>query len=206
MSLPPPILAADPLRPPPEHPGADPAADPILSGYGARDTEPAGEAAGLPVGPEEVTAVLVGLFDGLAQLRGPHWHAEPEEFAMAAPPIARELNKPDTTLAAWLAKHGDALLIVLGLGAVVVPRAYIEWRVMQLRRELARQQAAGEPPGGYAEPQPLYPDAGPYGPPAPPPPRGAGSDLREPGAVEAAPAIPTDPGRLAASVSSILGS
>lgn len=206
-SLPPPILGADPLRPPPADALAD---DPILAGYGAdAGDEPAGEAAGIPVGPAEVTAVLVGVFDGLAQLRGPHWHAEPDEFAMAAPPIARYLSQPDTTVAAWLATHGDALLIVLGMGAVVVPRAFIEYRIIRERaaeRELAQQQ---EPTDGY---RPLHPQA--YA--------GAGSDAAraadEPPGGGAGPGlspargreghadgIPSDPRALAASVAGILG-
>ena len=212
MTLPPPILGADPLRPP----NAEQlAGDPILEGYGApAPGDDAGEAAGIPVGPAEVTAVLVGLFDGLATIRGPHWHAEPQEFAMAAPRLALYLSQPDTSVAAWLAAHGDQLLIVVGLGAVVVPRAMIEYQVIRRRRDELRREleaaaiAQQEHAGGYRPltPQP-HAGAGAYagGAADDAPPGGAGGDLSAAGWQEPAMGRETDPGSLAASVGGILG-
>lgn len=198
-----PTLGADPLRPPP----ADFGADPILDSYGAEPAidEPAGEAAGVPLDAEAVTGILVGIFDGLAQLRGPHWHAEPAEFAMAAPPIARELNKPDTTLAAWLAAHGDALLIVVGLGAVIVPRAVVEYQVMRYRRaQLAAEQESAPyatDPYGFTYPVPDHARAA-----APEAPSGPRDGVREPGAdQQSAGTRETDPGSLAAAIGAVIG-
>jgi hypothetical protein len=202
-----PHLGADPLKPP----GAAATAgngmtgDPLLDAAYAK-AEPAGEAAGIPVGPEEVTAGLVGIFAAIAWMRGPHWAVEPDECALVAPPLARELSKPDTTLAAWLAKHGDAALIVLGLGVLIVPRAYVEVQVLKARRDQLRAgpryeetDATTAYPGWDA-----YAAAG-YGPgaaAAPPPP------LPEPGlsaAGEGAGAVPSDPRAVASSVAAIIG-
>lgn len=214
MILPRPHLGADPLRPPTAGAAAGDGAggDPILDAYGPQP-EPTGEAAGIPVGPDEVTAGLVGIFALLAMARGPHWAVEPEECALVAPPLARELSKPDTTLAAWLAKHGDPLLIVVGMSAIVIPRAILEWRVLQLRREQLR-----------AEPQPQY-EAPSYGPSyepvyqqpdtyddapaaradAAPPAGGPRSDLPAAGEPPSAGARPSDPASVAASLGAILG-
>lgn len=213
-TLPPPFLGADPLRPPP---AADTlAGDPILDGYGPRDATPDGEAAGLPVGPAEVTAGLVAVFDALAALRGPHWAAEPDEFAMAAPPLARYLNQPDTTIAAWLASHGDQLLIVAGLGFVIVPRAAIEWRVMRARRqalELEQTAALYEEPTDGAYPYRAFtPQPGAAGGPYPggavdgAPPGDAGGGVRDSGE-GGGPAMgyPSDPRAVAAAIGAIIG-
>lgn len=205
MTLPRPHLATDPLRPPGVDAGGNgTTGDPLLDAYGP-EPEPGGENAGIPVGPEEVTAGLVGIFGFLAMVRGPHWSVEPEETALVAPPLARELSKPDTTMAAWLATHGDHFLIVLGLGAIVIPRAWWEVQVLRARRDQMR--AAAESPSYYEAPS--------YGPEYRPlHPQPAGADAAAPGPIpgpgvpppgEGAGPLPSDPDAVAASVGGILG-
>lgn len=201
MSLPPPVVSADALGPAMETP--PPAFDPI-AGYGQRP-EASGEQAGLPIGPDEVTAGLVAVGDILAQLRGEHWRIEPGETALIAPPLARQLSKPDSAFAAWLAAHTDAALITVGAITITVPRLMIEYRVLRARRaaaELERQSLSQQqvPLYGY-EPGPEYAggaDRSAYG--------DARPGVPATGDGEAAVARPTDPGRLADAVASIIGS
>jgi len=130
--LPPPLLGARPLGalPVPDSPVGD---DPILGAYD-QPRPAAAEAPGLPIGPDEVAAFLVGLGDLLARVRGPHWHIEPDETAMVAPAIARQLSKDDNALGAWIVAHGDALVITLGAALIVTPRAMTEYQVIRFRR------------------------------------------------------------------------
>lgn len=140
--LPPPVLGAGQLGEAPD-PGQPIGADPILGAYEDTGQPAPEEAPGLPIGPDEVTAFIVAIGDVLARVRGPHWAIEPDETALAAPAIARQLAKPDNAASAWLMEHGDALLIVVGLGVIIVPRAIVEYQVIQYRRrqlELAGQQ------------------------------------------------------------------
>jgi hypothetical protein len=195
-------MGADPLErprsappPPPEY------ADDPIAGYGPA---PPSDAPGLPIGPDEVAAALSGLGDGLAILtHHEHWRIEPAEVALPSAAIARQLAKPDTALAAWLAAHADALLIVVGLGVVIVPRALIEWQWISYEREqrrMARAQQQHEVPTGYDyEPEPApEPGSGATTSGA----RGGVSPARAEGA---AAGIPTDSDRLAAAVASVIG-
>jgi hypothetical protein len=203
--LPPPFLGTEPLGPTPtagpdgDHnaPSAD---DPILSSYDRPAAAPS-DAPGLPIGPDEVTAFLVGLGEGLAQLRGPHWQIEPDECAILAPPLARQLAKPDGALAAWLATHADAVLIAFGAGAIVIPRAITEYQVISWRREQAKRQEQEAPGYGFTEyTAPDLAGGGDY-----PAPDGTGPSL--PSGIEAgaAAARPSDPARLAATLRAITG-
>lgn len=196
MSLPPPILGADPLRPPPAVPPAED--DPILN-YAA--PPPAAEAPGLPIGPAEVSAALVAIADVLAAIRGPHWHVEPAETEVLAAPLARQLSTADSPAAAWWARHTDAVLIAGGAAMIVVPRLWIEYQVLRLRREELRNETArlnaevpiyGTP--GYS------PDAD-YGPAA----SGSGPGVPLSGQQQGPGTRPTDPQALAASLGRVIG-
>jgi len=193
--LPPPVLGVRPLGALPD-PGEPIGTDPILGAYDDEQPAEPADVPGLPIGPDEVTAFLVGIGDALAQLRGPHWQIEPDETAMLAPAVARQLAKPDNAAAEWLMRHGDALLITVGLGLIIVPRAAVEYQVIRYRRrqlELAADLEEGEP---YAERFPgatVGPDAG-----------GAGPGLPADG-LEGAAARPTDPVSLAATLGALTG-
>ena len=148
MTLPPPFLGTEPLGPTPTL-GPDGSSsrarageDPIASVYDRPPAPLPGEAPGLPIGPDEVSAFLVGVSDVLAQLRGPHWHVEPDELGILAPPLARQLAQPDSALAAWLAAHADGVLIAFGAAAVVIPRAIVEYQVIRWRRQQAERGEA----------------------------------------------------------------
>jgi len=208
VTFPPPFLATEPLGPTPtlapDGSRAGHGEDPIASVY---DRPPAGtpsEAPGLPIGPDEVSAFLVGVSDVLAQLRGPHWHVEPDELGILAPPLARQLAQPDSALAAWLAAHADGVLIAFGAAAVVIPRAIVEYQVIRWRRQQAERGEAT-----LTSEVPIYgvPD---YGAGIAPGGDRAAADGTGPGlpsGIEAgsAAARPSDPERLAASLGGLAG-
>lgn len=200
----PPPLSADQLEAPT---GAPPADDPLLSAYMA-EPDPAGaptDAPGLPgIGPDEVALFLEATGDVLTQLtRHEHWRISRDEVALPSAAIARQLARPDTAFAAWLAQHADAVLIVVGLGAVFVPRSIVELayiRDERRRRALERAQEMEMVPhyGGY-EPEPAGGDGWPPAPSA----RGGVSAGGYEGAAVGA---PTDPENLAAAIGGVLGS
>lgn len=196
----PPPLTADQLG----APSAPMADDPILSAYGP-EPEPAEptDAPGLPgIGPDEVALFLEATGDVLTQLtRHEHWRIARDEVALPSAAIARQLAKPDTAFAAWLAQHADAVLIVVGLGAVFVPRSLVELAYIREERRLRALERAQEmervPHYGYDE------SAGANDwPPAP----SARGGISAGGYEGAAAGAPTDPENLAAAVGGILGS
>lgn len=198
----PPPLTADPLDAPAA--GAAFADDPILSAYGAPEQAPPLDAPGLPgIGPDEVALFLSATGDVLTQLtKHEHWRIAPDEVTLPSAAIARQLAKPDTALAAWMAQHADGLLIVVGLGLVFVPRALIELQWIRLERQqraiAQAQQMEQVPQYGYDYDAARADDY--------PTPGGARGGLPG-GGLEGAPVgAPTNPQDLAAAVGGIIGS
>lgn len=196
----PPPLTADELNAPHEAPPAD---DPIIGAVGGQPEAAPADAPGLPIGPDEVAAFLAATGDVITTItRHEHWRIEPGEVALPSAAIARQLAKPDTAFAAWLAEHADAVLITVGLGIVFVPRALIEWQWIRYEREQRASERAAEqaevPHYGY-EPEPGAPrddreaEAG------------ARGGVPVGGSEGAAVGAPTDPERLAAAVGSVIG-
>ena len=149
LKLPPPLFLTEPLGPPPAGPAAG------LGGAPGDGLEPPlepplEEQPTLGIGPDEVTGLIVTVGDILGKVRGPHWRVEPDECELVSPPLARQLNRTDadSPLARWVLQHSDALLIAVGAAAIVVPRAAIEYRVIQYRREQAAR-AEQEGRDGY---------------------------------------------------------
>lgn len=201
--LPPPFLSTEPLGPTPTVGPGDEASpsggDPILSAYDRPAGTPS-DAPGLPIGPDEVTAFLVGVSDVLAQLRGAHWHVEPDECGILAPPLARQLAKPDSTMAAWLAAHADGVLIAFGAASITIPRAIIEYQVIRYRRQQAERGEAtlqSEVPS-YGSPD--YGAPGSQGGGDWPSPESLESDISAAVETGRAAARPTDSGRLSAAL------
>ncbi|MDQ3125156.1 MAG: hypothetical protein M3Q74_06065 [Pseudomonadota bacterium] len=109
--------------------------DPFVEAVERAGDEGLPESARAPIGADEVTGFLVAAGDVVARWRGDHWRIDPSECDVAAPAIARQLAKPDGGwLAEWMERHGDTMLITVGLGLIVAPRVGTELAIRRERR------------------------------------------------------------------------
>lgn len=117
--LPPPIEAED---------GEELPRPEAVGRFRAPKAEPSRAPAPAKIGAGELTALVVGMFGGLAELPNQdHWRIEASEAEALTVPLARWLASKSAA-AKWTAEHANTVLLLSGAVAVLTPRVILSAR------------------------------------------------------------------------------